>query len=103
MRVERREFLQVTAASLLGAAPVRAMQVKGAPKTPGWGSNRTSPGGRRRTAAGWARSAGSWSGRWIKGLRRLRVRYDRPGVIMDAWTTLATSVICSRYLHQMAP
>ena len=36
MRLERREFLQFTAASLTGAAPVRAMQVKGAPKGPGW-------------------------------------------------------------------
>src|SRR3954470_3400867 len=26
---------------------------------------------------------------WLKGLRRLRVRYDRLGVIMDAWATLA--------------
>jgi transposase len=40
---------------------------------------------------------------WLKRLRRLRVRYDRLCVIMDAWTTLATSIICSRYLHQMAP
>ena len=36
---------------------------------------------------------------WLKGLRRLRVRYDRLGVILDAWTTLATSVICFRILH----
>ena len=36
---------------------------------------------------------------WVKGLRRLRVRYDRLGVIMDAWTTLAASVICFRILH----
>jgi hypothetical protein len=32
----------------------------------------------------------------LKGLRRLRVRYDRLGVIMDAWATLASSVICFR-------
>jgi transposase len=31
---------------------------------------------------------------WLKGLRRLRVRYDRRGVIIDAWATLAASVIC---------
>jgi transposase len=31
---------------------------------------------------------------WLKGPRRLRVRYDRLGVILDAWTTLAASVIC---------
>ena len=36
---------------------------------------------------------------WLKGLRRLRVRYDRLGEIIDAWTTLATSVICFRILH----
>jgi transposase len=36
---------------------------------------------------------------WMKGLRRLRVRYDRLGVIMDAWTTIAASVICFRILH----
>lgn len=31
---------------------------------------------------------------WIKGLRRMRVRYDRMAVIQDAWTTLAAAVIC---------
>jgi transposase len=36
---------------------------------------------------------------WLKGLRRLRVRYDRLGVIIDAWTTLAAGVICFRILH----
>lgn len=36
---------------------------------------------------------------WLEGLRRLRVRYDRLGVIMDAWATLAASVICFRILH----
>ena len=36
---------------------------------------------------------------WLKGLRRMRVRYDRLGVIMDAWATLAASVICFRILH----
>jgi transposase len=36
---------------------------------------------------------------WIKGLRRMRVRYDRLGVIRDAWTTLAASVICFRILY----
>lgn len=37
---------------------------------------------------------------WLKGLRRLRVRYDRSGVIQSAWTTLAASVICFRLLHE---
>lgn len=39
---------------------------------------------------------------WLKGLRRLRVRYDRLGVVQDAWTTLAVSVICFRLLHDDA-
>jgi transposase len=33
---------------------------------------------------------------WVKGLRRMRVRYDRLGVIQDAWNTLAACVICFR-------
>jgi transposase len=40
---------------------------------------------------------------WLKGLRRLRVRYDRSGVIQDAWTTLAASVICFRLMHEDLP
>jgi transposase len=36
---------------------------------------------------------------WLKGLRRLRVRYDRLGVIQDAWDTLAACAICYRLLH----
>jgi transposase len=36
---------------------------------------------------------------WLKGLRRMRVRYDRLGVIQDAWTSLAASVICFRIWH----
>lgn len=39
---------------------------------------------------------------WLKGLRRLRVRYDRLEVIVDAWTTLATAVICFHILHHDA-
>jgi transposase len=31
---------------------------------------------------------------WIKGLRRMRVRYDRLAVIRNAWTTLAACVVC---------
>jgi transposase len=37
---------------------------------------------------------------WLKGLRRMRVRYDRLAVIQDAWTSLAASVICFRLLHE---
>jgi transposase len=40
---------------------------------------------------------------WLKGLRRLRVRYDRLAVVEDAWTTLAASVICFRLLHDDVP
>jgi transposase len=58
---------------------------------------------RRRTKHG----SGLGKVRWVvertisrlKGLRRMRVRYDRLGVIMDAWATLAASVICFRILH----
>jgi transposase len=39
---------------------------------------------------------------WLKGLRRMRVRYDRLAVIQEAWNTLAASVICFRLLHEDA-
>ena len=31
---------------------------------------------------------------WIKGLRRMRVRYDRSDTSIDAWTSLAAAVVC---------
>jgi transposase len=31
---------------------------------------------------------------WIKGLRRMRVRYDRLAIMQEAWNTLAAAVIC---------
>lgn len=31
---------------------------------------------------------------WLKGLRRMRVRYDRLRVIQEAWNTLAAATIC---------
>jgi len=40
---------------------------------------------------------------WLKGLRRMRVRYDRLAVIQDAWTSLAASVICFRIWHDDVP
>jgi transposase len=40
---------------------------------------------------------------WIKGLRRMRVRYDRLMVMRMAWATLAASVICYRLLHDELP
>ena len=65
------------------------------------GIERTSPG--RRTAHGSGLGKVRWvverTISWLEGLRRLRVRYDRLGVIMDAWATLAASVICFRILH----
>jgi transposase len=36
---------------------------------------------------------------WLKGLRRMRVRYDRLSVIQNAWNTVAACVICFRLLH----
>jgi transposase len=36
---------------------------------------------------------------WLKGLRRMRVRYDRLAIIQQAWNTLAACVICFRMLH----
>jgi transposase len=36
---------------------------------------------------------------WLKGLRRMRVRYDRLAVMQEAWNTLAASVICFRMWH----
>jgi len=36
---------------------------------------------------------------WLKGLRRLRVRYDRSTLAQDAWQTLAACVICYRIIH----
>ncbi len=36
---------------------------------------------------------------WLKGLRRMRVRYDRSDVVQQAWNSLAASVICFRILH----
>jgi transposase len=36
---------------------------------------------------------------WLKGLRRMRVRYDRSPVLQDVWNTLAACVICFRFRH----
>ncbi len=33
---------------------------------------------------------------WFKGLRRLRIRYDRSDGVQDAWNRLAASVLCYR-------
>jgi transposase len=35
---------------------------------------------------------------WIKGLRRMRVRYDRLGTSIDAWTSIAAAVVCMHIL-----
>ena len=37
---------------------------------------------------------------WIKGLRRMRVRYDRKEIMIDAWTTMAVAVICFQILQE---
>ena len=31
---------------------------------------------------------------WVKGLRRMRVRYDRSDTSIDAWTSIAAAVVC---------
>jgi transposase len=38
---------------------------------------------------------------WIKGLRRMRVRYDRAGVSIDAWTSIAAAVVCLNILMEV--
>jgi transposase len=35
---------------------------------------------------------------WIKGLRRMRVRYDRSATSLDAWTSIAAAVVCMNIL-----
>jgi transposase len=62
--------------------------------------------GKRKTAHGSGSGKVRWvverTISWLKGLRRMRVRYDRLAVIQDAWTSLAASVICFRLLHEAA-
>ena len=36
---------------------------------------------------------------WIRGFRRLRVRFDRSGFIYHAWNSLAAAIICWRILN----
>ena len=36
---------------------------------------------------------------WIKGLRRMRIRYDRHPTLIDDWQQLTLAVICFRILH----
>lgn len=36
---------------------------------------------------------------WLKGLRRMRIRYERLCVMQEAWNTLAASVICFGIWH----
>jgi transposase len=40
---------------------------------------------------------------WIKGLRRMRIRYDRSGTSINAWTTIAAAVVCLHILMEAAP
>jgi transposase len=62
---------------------------------------------RRKTAHGSGLGRVRWAVErtiaWLKGLRRMRVRYDRLGVIQEAWNTLAACVICFRLLHDDTP
>jgi len=58
---------------------------------------------RRRTAHGSGLGKVRWvverTVSWLKGLRRMRVRYDRLKIIQAAWNTLAAAVICFRIAH----
>jgi len=38
---------------------------------------------------------------WIKGLRRMRVRYDRSATSIDAWTSIAAAVVCLHILMEV--
>lgn len=38
---------------------------------------------------------------WIKGLRRIRFRYDRKRVAIEAWATMAAAVICFQMLRTL--
>ena len=37
---------------------------------------------------------------WIKGLRRMRVRYDRSATSLNAWTSIAAAVVCVNILME---
>jgi transposase len=37
---------------------------------------------------------------WIKGLRRMRVRYDRSSTTIDAWTAISAAVVCLHILME---
>lgn len=37
---------------------------------------------------------------WVKGLRRMRVRYDRSQTVIDAWTSVAAAVVCLHILQE---
>jgi transposase len=37
---------------------------------------------------------------WVKGLRRMRVRYDRSAISIDAWTSVAAAVVCLNILME---
>jgi transposase len=38
---------------------------------------------------------------WIKGLRRMRVRYDRSDTSIDAWTSISAAVVCLHILMEV--
>jgi transposase len=61
---------------------------------------------RRRTEHGSGLGKIRWvierTNSWLKGLWRMRIRYDRLITIQQAWNTLAASVICFRMLHDEA-
>jgi transposase len=38
---------------------------------------------------------------WVKGLRRMRIRYDRSATSIDAWTSIAGAVVCLNILMEV--
>lgn len=38
---------------------------------------------------------------WIKGLRRMRYRYDRSQTSIDAWTSIAAAVVCLQIVREV--
>jgi transposase len=60
--------------------------------------------GRRKTPRGSGLGKVRWvverALSWLKGLRRMRVRYDRLAIIQENGNTLAARVICFRLLHE---
>ncbi|QEH36003.1 hypothetical protein OJF2_45610 [Aquisphaera giovannonii] len=53
----------------------------------------------RRSDSGKIRCVVEWTNSWLKGLRRMRVRYGHLLFVREAWEILALSVKSCRLLH----